>query len=233
MTKYIWIAIVLLAVAGKATDTNVLFAAGFVLPWLAIGAALSPFVWVILRKRFVWQWHHWLNTTSILMVGVLFAVNPLLQHFASNQLAATDGRANVLVPRAVAPYKDVVLSWGVLLGATAQIVAIQEECPRRFPGLGSKVDQSFSAWKSRNQFMDRAKQSVYTRARLEGGNAEVARLSSEIAESHKANEGKVRSYAQGLSEDQCSGFLGKLDAGTFDLQSRYKTHVETILGTGP
>lgn len=233
MTKYIWITVVLLAVIAKAIRTNVLFAAGFVLPWLAIGAVLSPVVWIILRKRFVWRWYHWFNTASILMVGVLFVANPLLQHWTSNQLAAADGPAHALLPRTAAPYKDVVLAWGVLLGATAQIVAIQEECPRRFPRLRPEFDATFSAWKTRNQFMDRAKESVHMRARLEGGNAEVARLSSEMTASHKANESKVRSYAQGLSEEQCGEFIRKLGAGTFDLQSRYKTHVEAILSTSP
>lgn len=233
MTKYIWIAVVLLTVGAKAIDTNVLFATGFVLPWLAIGAVLSPIVWIILRKRFVWQWYHWLNSASILMVTVLFLVNPLLQHLTLTQLATARSPAPTMVPSTSAPYKDVVLAWGVLLGATAQIVAIQEECPRRFSALRQRFDESFVAWKQRNQFMDRAKESVYARARLEGGSAEVTRLSNEMVASHKANEGKIRSYAQGLSEQQCAEFIAKLNAGTFDLRSRYKPHVQAILPTAP
>jgi signal transduction histidine kinase len=233
MTKLLWIAAILFAIGAKAINTNVQFAAGFVLPWLLIGAVLSPIVWLILRRRFVWQWYHWLNTASIVMIAVLFLVNPLLQHFTSSNFAtAQSPRSEVASPTA-APYKDVVLAWGVLLGATAQLVAIQEECPRRFPRLRHTFDASFSDWKARNQFMDRAKDAVYTRARLEGGSAEAARLSAEMAASHKANELKVRSYAQGLSEQQCAEFIEKLGAGTFDLRSRYKTHVQAILPTGP
>ena len=131
------------------------------------------------------------------------------------------------------PYADVQLSWGVLTGATAQIVAIQEECAKRFLELRPRVDSTFSAWKARNSYMDRAKEAVYQRAIREGGEAEAIRLSNELAAAHKANEGRVRAYAQQLSKEGCADFMIKLDSGVFDPRTRYKEHLQTVLGTLP
>ena len=228
MTKYIWIGFVLLAVAVKATSTSIQFAAGFVIPWIAIGAVLSPLVWIALRKRFNWRWYHWLNTTSILMAGLVFLVNPLLQHFTSTQLTKSEVPVQALVKPAAVPYKDVQLSWGVVLGAVGAIIVWYEECSSHDPNIRPKLEVAFVEWKGRNNYMDTLRSNVYRRAIREGGEIEAARLSAEARVASEREHSKFRAQLKSGADMNCDSLLQRLRAGTYDPVSRYKGHVDIL-----
>lgn len=125
-------------------------------------------------------------------------------------------------------YKDVVFSWGVVLGSVGAIIVWYEECSSRHPDLRLKLEAAFTEWKHRSKYMDSLRASVYKRAIREGGEVEAVRLSNEMKAASARDHTKLRQQLRNDADMNCGILLTRLTTGAFDPAKRYKNHVDIL-----
>jgi hypothetical protein len=127
-------------------------------------------------------------------------------------------------------YREMISSFGFVTGVFAQVVAIQEHCPKKFPEMSSEFLSNFNNYKRRHEALDIANRNLNMRAREEGGDAEVRRLQSEITVRVDAiTRSRAVPFAKSLSKKQCRMYLSKMGKGQLDLWYVYPQKMKNIL----
>ena len=123
MEKVIWLIILLCVVAPNAVNTNYKYAAGLILPFFLFALALAVIWWLVTkpwRKR-PWQWFHWLNVTSYIMVLHLI-VSPsfrsLVQPMNEDSIADSENQVHQSLREGTPPIPSSVPSVRVIKEAT-------------------------------------------------------------------------------------------------------------------
>ncbi len=77
MNKYIWLLVLVTAIASSNSSSSFFYSAGENLLFLVIGIFLSPIWWFISKRkgRPSWLWFDWLNSASYIMIILLVLPN--------------------------------------------------------------------------------------------------------------------------------------------------------------
>jgi hypothetical protein len=86
MKQFIWVGVLLVAIAVNAMQTNFEYALGYTLPWFIIGLVLTPIWWGITKKvrQSPWRWFDWLNAGSYIML-ILFILRMIVHAYMASQ----------------------------------------------------------------------------------------------------------------------------------------------------
>lgn len=119
-------------------------------------------------------------------------------------------------------------AFGRLLGDLFFVGDVTGKCAAQHPALKQAADGAFADWTERNLVVTTLREALYHRARSEGGEGEVGRLSRRIEQAGQRVANATAGHAR-ISRTGCMTAIGRIRQGDHDVARKFPREVALLL----